>query len=767
MLVQRHIRKILLLGALLWVAALVVVIPLLLQMGSVRRVRGWVSSDPGPPIIQSVTPGGPAEGLLQPGDRIVSVDGKSGFAGSYLPVFVERSYPVGKPYTLTIVRNGSEHRVTLRSTSVPDRSVLLFLWCDVLGSVTFLTLGLLMGWQKPQLRTARLGFLACFFTSALYLHLALLTLGQQGWYTGFAPHLLRMAGSLDLLAAWWFVADFEAPTDAAGGVIESRGWRAIRLVLLTVCLVEWISRSIVNPTLSGFGLHPEYLVAVSALWYRWLNLLYTVTHAALLPAFIGVLVRNYRAATTMDSRRRIEIAAGAVVFGTGFVILASLWHVRLAQAGNLQAADLVLMTGNLAPLFIPWCFYYAVVRHRVLDLRVVIRRTLQYLLARQFLRLATILPLPLILYRVWRDPLSPVSTVFNRGAIIVVIAAILLAEFREPILAAMDRWFFREAADREQSLRGLYTTVGRLPSEEEIIVTVKARLVAVFLAAPVEVVLDPGVSLPSAPGEGLCLPVHTLAGERAGYLLLGPKRSEEPYTAAERDLLETLAAQIGLVVENLRLVARRFDAVVAERTRIARELHDTLSQSFSGISLYLEVVRSSMTQAPEKAREYLDAARALSRESIQDAREALRELRTPPNRSHIVTRLRSLGDSCQPGPGVSAEIDDRLADLIPPEAGWHLARIAEEAVANARKHSRATEVRIQLAAENGQLILRVHDNGSGFDLAQTTTGFGLVGMRERMAQLGGSMEINSQPGGGTEIRATIAHMVIGEEPLRA
>jgi signal transduction histidine kinase len=206
---------------------------------------------------------------------------------------------------------------------------------------------------------------------------------------------------------------------------------------------------------------------------------------------------------------------------------------------------------------------------------------------------------------------------------------------------------------------------------------------------------------------------------------------------------------------------------VAERTRIARELHDTLSQSFSGISLYLEVVRSSMTQAPEKAREYLDAARALSRESIQDAREALRELRTPPNRSHIVTRLRSLGESCQPGPGVSAEIDDRLADLIPPEAGWHLARIAEEAVANARKHSRATEVRIQLAAENGQLILRVHDNGSGFDLAQTTTGFGLVGMRERMAQLGGSMEINSQPGGGTEIRATIAHMVIGEEPLRA
>jgi signal transduction histidine kinase len=767
MLVQRHIRKILLLGALLWLAALVVVIPLILQMGSLRRVRGWTTSYPGPTVIQSVVPGGTAEGLLQPGDRIVSVDGKSGFAGSYVPSSVERPYPVGRPYTLTFIRNGSEHRVTLRSIAVPDRSVLLFLWSDVLGSVTFLLIGLLLGWQKPQLRTARVGFVACFFTSAIYLYLALMTLGQQGWETGLATHLLRMAGSLDILAAWWFVADFEAPTDAAGGVKESRGWQVIRRVLLALSLVEWISRSIVNPALSGFGFHPEYLVVVSALWYRWLNLIYTVTHAALLPAFIGVLVRNYRAATTMDSRRRIEIAAGAVVFGTGFVILASLWHVRLAQAGNLQAADLVLMTGNLAPLFIPWCFYYAVVRHRVLDLRVVIRRTLQYLLARQFLRLATILPLPLILYRVWRDPLSPVSTVFNRGAIIVVIAAILLAEFREPILAAMDRWFFREAADREQSLRSLYTTVGRLPSEEEIIVTVKACLVAVFLAAPVEVVLDPGVSLPSAPVEGLCLPVHTLTGERAGYLLLGPKRSEEPYTAAERDLLETLAAQIGLVVENLRLVARRFDAVVAERTRIARELHDTLSQSFSGISLYLEVVRSSMTQAPEKAREYLDAARALSRESIQDAREALRELRTPPNRSHIVTRLRSLGESCQPGPGVSAEIDDRLADLIPPEAGWHLARIAEEAVANARKHSRATEVRIQLAAENGQLILRVHDNGSGFDLAQTTTGFGLVGMRERMAQLGGSMEIHSQPGGGTEIRATIAHMVIDEEPLRA
>ncbi len=746
MLSARYIRKLVIAGALLWLVALVVVVPMLLEMGTARRERGWSSRSPVAPVVQSVMRGGPADGLLQPGDRILSIDGQSGFAGQYTPTDAVLTYPAGKPYLVTFLRHGTEHRVTLRADVVSDRSVVAFLCLDLLGSVTFLVIGILMGWQRPGLRTARLGWLACTLTAIMYLYLALLVLQVQGWYTGFAFPVLGAIGSLDILAGWWFVADFAAPA------AESRGWKAVRLLLLVVFLTHWLSADIVSPALQGFRLHPEFLLFYPRWWTAWTNSFYITSQLVLLAALPGVLVRNYRAADTADSRRRIGIVTGAVVVGAGLTIIAGLWQIRLVQAGLPDAANRALMLGNCAPLIIPWFFYYAVVRHRVLDIRVVIRRGLRYLLAREFLRLITILPLPLILYRAASNPQAPIGSVINLGGIAVVIAAIALLEFRGPVLAAVDRWFFREVADRETSVRSLFATIGRLSSYEDIVNTVEVRLAAIFMASPVQIVT--GSPVAAAEG-GLALPICSPGGQYAGQLLMGCRKSEEPYTPAERELLETLATQIGLVSENLQLAARRFDAVLAERTRIARELHDTLSQSFSGISLHLEAVRTCMHADPQKARDLLDAASAVSRAGIQDARNALRELRTPPVRNHLVTRLRSLGSDHLSGPKISIHIEESLAQLVPAEAGWHLARIAEEAVTNARKHAGATDLRVQFTEEGGQLMLRIRDNGVGFDLAAVTRGLGLLGMRERMALAGGSVEIASQSGKGTEICASI------------
>jgi signal transduction histidine kinase len=239
--------------------------------------------------------------------------------------------------------------------------------------------------------------------------------------------------------------------------------------------------------------------------------------------------------------------------------------------------------------------------------------------------------------------------------------------------------------------------------------------------------------------------------------LLGPKKSEEPYSSSERDLLEAVAAQIGLVRECLLAAEDRFQAVLDERNRIARELHDTLSQGFAGISLHLEAVRSAMDGSPEQARESLDAARSIARDSMREARESLRDLRV--SASHLEVRLRALAERSPERPKVSVVLHEGVGALASSDAGWHLARVAEEAVTNVFKHARATRVDIELKPEGELLILRIRDDGAGFDpTAAGARGFGLLGMRERMDQLRGSIEIVSVPGEGTEIRAAVPNL---------
>jgi len=120
-------------------------------------------------------------------------------------------------------------------------------------------------------------------------------------------------------------------------------------------------------------------------------------------------------------------------------------------------------------------------------------------------------------------------------------------------------------------------------------------------------------------------------------------------------------------------------------------------------------------------------------------------------------RLRALarsGDAVPPV--VTVKVDESAVKAVAPDAAWHLARIAEEAVTNACKHAGARRIEIELVGEQGRLTLLVRDDGVGFDPAPVrSAGYGLVGMRERMGQLSGELKIGSAPGRGTEIRAEV------------
>jgi len=735
-------RKLVILGAAIYVAALAFAVPAIWQRGAERRVIGWNCSKPGESArVTFVEPSGPAAGLLQVGDRILAVDGETRFAGLYLPTIAISNDAPGTRYHMRVERQGQIRDVDLRILTQPEPGVWPFVWAFLFGSATFLAIAVLMGWNRPGLVTAQWGWLACELTALVYIGLAWSAPGNLDWPLSIESALLAAIGEWHILAVYCFLAAFPFPRP------ETSPWRIIRLVITALCAAGGIFSAgyAAASILSSYG-YLRVWTAIPLWWFRVHSLQNSVFLSAFTAAAAAVIVRNYRHSPIRADRRRIEIVAGSVL------ICVLLDNIATVYANLRPGADFIRPLANLAPLPIPVCFYYAVVKHQVLDIRVVVRRGLQYLLAKQALRALTLLPLAAIVFRAAMNPHAPMGSMMNLGGIALIVMAGLCMEFRERILGAVDRWFFHESIDSARLLRRLLAEIARLGSYEEIVETVELRLMEIL--APNWVKITDASS--PAPRPGLCVAILGPAGKIEGRLLLGPKKSAEPYTVSESELLELIAAQIGLVRENLLLAAERFDAVLSERTRIARELHDTVSQGFAGISIYLDAARIAMTASPAKVGEYLEAARTLAKASIQETRDSVRGLRAPGEDSSLEKRLRALADRPAAGPAVSVEMQVGAGSLASADAGWHLARVAEEAVTNAFKHSRATQIRVNLSAEGPNLVLRVRDDGEGFDPATVNSrGHGLLGMRERMGQLRGSVEIVSAPGQGTEVRAAV------------
>jgi len=234
-------------------------------------------------------------------------------------------------------------------------------------------------------------------------------------------------------------------------------------------------------------------------------------------------------------------------------------------------------------------------------------------------------------------------------------------------------------------------------------------------------------------------------------------------TAWFRALCAVLVIAAGWAVYGVRLrqIRYRFALVLEERARLAREIHDTLAQGFVGISSQLDAVALLMPDENAPARRYLDLARRMARHSLTEARRSVMDLRASVlEGQNLAAALESGTRLWTAGSGVDVAVGvDGQAGEIPQEMEQHLLRIAQEAVANALKHSRATRIWITLHMEARKLYLRIKDNGQGFDQdgAFLALGghFGLIGMRERAERLGGEMRLASNPGEGTEVEVKV------------
>ncbi len=217
----------------------------------------------------------------------------------------------------------------------------------------------------------------------------------------------------------------------------------------------------------------------------------------------------------------------------------------------------------------------------------------------------------------------------------------------------------------------------------------------------------------------------------------------------------------GLYNLRLRQIRQRFSLVLEERGRLAREIHDTLAQGFVGISSQLDAVALTLNGHVDLARKHLDLARKMVRHSLTEARRSVMDLRASALEGHdLPAALFEAAPQWTAGSAVQIRVDVEGENRpLPEETEQHLLRIAQEAVTNAVKHARASQVRIHLAMASRKLSLSVADNGRGFeqDEAFSEVGghFGLLGMRERAERLGGELQLHSEPGQGTEVAVTV------------
>jgi signal transduction histidine kinase len=234
----------------------------------------------------------------------------------------------------------------------------------------------------------------------------------------------------------------------------------------------------------------------------------------------------------------------------------------------------------------------------------------------------------------------------------------------------------------------------------------------------------------------------------------------------------SLKRQVDAQAEVIRQKAES-EATMEERTRIAREIHDTLEQFLAGTNLQLNALAVSLHDMPPESRRTLDLARSMVRHGQEEARRTVRNLRLLSLDNHnLPTALNQM--IAQFKNGSTTNIQASLKGVhrtLSIQVESYLLRIGQEATTNAVKHARASAIGLELAYDEDAVQLTVQDDGCGFDVVSAASGesghFGLLGMRERTEKIGGTLEIRSNSGQGTILQVKVPVTPSGSAEARS
>jgi eukaryotic-like serine/threonine-protein kinase len=563
-------------------------------------------------IVTSVAPDGAAAGRLEPGDRLLAFNGDERVEVLGAPLL--DNVPADQTYRVDLARGGRRISAELMLPLIRGR--LLWPIFQIIGLVFFVCGAMLalLRPDDPQVRLVGSALMAVGFTTLLEAEG-----GARRFHLGAAERSIQtLIAALSLFTfpmAFHIFSRF--PSWKSPGPLWRAMPRLLYALLACVFLPAWVVNFLgydVTAQTSRFVLaHPSLYLTCVEISARGL---FVYIGACLLLAMIAV-GWNYRRLADADSRRRIRlVVAGLIAACTPFVVVVVVAYRVFALIDEMTYRFWYPAT-FVSMLCIPASIATAVWREQLFDIRVLVRRGLQYLFARAALRTLLALPIALLAFSILSNPNRTVAQILTEGSgwlNIVLIGAIAAAlQSRQRFQTALDRRFFREAYEQEQVLVHLIDEVRQRDSLADVARLVSARIDSVLHPTALHIfyraeerserfeghsssdsfvglqlaqqpmllqLLDGTVirdfpsdfagALPDGEqrwlenlGVRLMVPITGTRDRLVGVLLLGERKSDEPYSTLDRRLLQGIAGQIGLVYENQHLKERvRQDADV-------------------------------------------------------------------------------------------------------------------------------------------------------------------------------------------------------------
>jgi signal transduction histidine kinase len=245
-----------------------------------------------------------------------------------------------------------------------------------------------------------------------------------------------------------------------------------------------------------------------------------------------------------------------------------------------------------------------------------------------------------------------------------------------------------------------------------------------------------------------------------GAFYLTEKIEAPDFTVEDEELIGLLAAHAAIAIANARLYEESRElSIVAERNRLALDLHDAVTQKLFALVLSADVARTLLERDPAAAREQVEKLQSQAQDALDELRTLVFELRPPDLEKD------GLGEALRKHVEVLRRLEEREIGLdvardVPPHAARdrEVLRIAQEALQNALRHANGERIDVTLEADDGRLLLEIADDGVGFNpdaVALRSRRLGLTSMEERAARVGGTLEIRSAPGAGTTVRLEV------------
>ncbi|TDD68264.1 GAF domain-containing protein [Actinomadura darangshiensis] len=255
------------------------------------------------------------------------------------------------------------------------------------------------------------------------------------------------------------------------------------------------------------------------------------------------------------------------------------------------------------------------------------------------------------------------------------------------------------------------------------------------------------------------LGVPILDGEDVlGIIFLANKRRPGGFTADDEELLTLFAAHAAIAITNARLYEHNRElTIVAERNRLARELHDAVAQKLFSLRLTARTASALADRDPVRTVKELEQVERLAAEALAELRAVIFELRPADLADGLVASLRKHVEVLDRVHETAVRIAADEAVVLPEEHEAVAFRITQEALYNALRHAGAQTVQVRLGTADARAVLEVSDDGSGFDASDTDPqgGLGLASMRDRAYAIGGELTIDAAPGQGTTVRLEV------------